>query len=62
MDHKCNKEATLEMIREDLQELRADVKTLLVSNADLRAKSGFWGMIGGSLTFVVGYIAFLMKR
>ena len=49
MNHKCNKEDVLEIMREDIMEIRKDVKHQLRGMASLKVKASVAGILSGSI-------------
>lgn len=60
----CDKTKEIELIREDVREIRLDVKKLLQVTSVLRVKSSMWGALGGFialLPIVIGLLVQLSK-
>ena len=57
--HDCAKEESIQVIREDVREIRKDVKVLLQTMAAVQVKSTIWGSIGGTIPFILAIIIWL---
>jgi len=56
-------------VLKELEEHKKEIKTLnekidkvLVAIADLKAKSGIWGIIGGSIPVLIGVLIYLLTK
>ena len=56
MEHQCQKEEIIKIIREDLKVIKDDVKTLLSSVAVLAVKASVWGVAGGAIVVALWYL------
>lgn len=59
MEHNCSKEDAIDTIKEDVREIRTDVKELLKDTSALKVKSAIWGSIGGCIPFIIGLVVWL---
>lgn len=39
--------------RDDIKEIRSDIKTILQRTATLEVKAGIWGLLGGAVPVIV---------
>jgi len=62
MSHDCEKGAELEHMRDDVVEIRQDVKTILQRTAALEVKATMWGVLGGMIPFLAGIILWIIKE
>lgn len=73
MESKCAKEDAIDMIKEDIKDIKQDIKSIVKMQntlnvkftdkvARLEVKSGFWGAIGGTLPFVIGLIIYYSSK
>ena len=56
MSHECHKEEVISLIRDDLKEIRKDVKMLLERTAMLSVKASVWGIAGGAIVMVMFFL------
>jgi hypothetical protein len=56
MSNPCQKEEIIAIIREDLKEIKVDVKKLLSSVAILSVKAGIWGIGGGAIVVALWFL------
>ena len=61
MSLPCTKEDAIDTIKEDVREIRHDVKLLLQETAALKIKSAIWGGIGGCLPFIIGLFFYIIN-
>ena len=54
-EHICYKEEVISLIREDLKEIKRDVKKLISSVAMLTVKASVWGIAGGAIVVALTY-------
>lgn len=54
-DHKCDKDKLLDLLHEDVTEVRGDVKKILQRVSALEVKSGLWGFMGGLAAWAIYY-------
>jgi hypothetical protein len=63
MDH-CDKNREIDQIRDDLKEIRGDVKILIKKVEHLRVKASIWGALGGIVALmpiIIGLIVHIAK-
>lgn len=53
MEQHCQKEEVINIIKDDLKEIKKDIKTLLSSVAMLTVKSSVWGIAGGAIVLLI---------
>lgn len=62
MSHDCRKGDELEHMREDVVEIRRDVKRILQRTAALEVKATMWGALGGMIPFLSVIILWIIKE
>ena len=61
MSNPCIKEDAIDTIKEDVREIRKDVKLLIKETAVLRIKSSFWGGFAGIVTSLIAILYGMFK-
>lgn len=61
MTDKCRYEQTIAITREDIKEIKSDLKMILQDISALKVKAGFWGAIGGAIPIAIGLIVWFLR-
>jgi len=64
MDNKCIKEDAINLIADDVKEIKKDVKSLIKVSAKNEVKAGIWGGLSGLIMSIIGILGLLfgLKR
>ena len=63
MEVQCARKDCIDGIKDDIKEIRSDVKQLLVDNSAMKVKvkinAGIWGAFTGSIVSIIGILSIM---